>query len=198
MALAFERYRSALARIVSNRLDRRLQGRLDIDDVLQEVYLEASARLEEHLGSPGVSFAVWLHFLTKQKVLEMHRRHLEAQVRDARREQRLDEVQLDDSSAGIANHFLSREDSATSRFARGELERRIKRALGALDPIDREILLLRYWKLLSNAEAAQELGIGPEAASKRHLRALKRLAKMVVKGKYRRDSSHERSQPAAR
>ena len=44
-----------------------------------------------------------------------------------------------------------------------------------MDPLDREVLALRHFEELSNGEAAEVLGISKDAASKRHVRALKRL-----------------------
>jgi len=44
-----------------------------------------------------------------------------------------------------------------------------------LEPIDREILALRHFEELSNAEAAHLLDIRESAASKRYTRALKHL-----------------------
>src|SRR5262245_19413717 len=43
-----EQYRPRLRRMVTLRLDPRLHGRIDPSDVIQETYLEASARLAEY------------------------------------------------------------------------------------------------------------------------------------------------------
>ena len=44
-------------------------------------------------------------------------------------------------------------------------------ALDGMDPTDREVLAMRHFEQLSNAEAAQVLGIQERAAAKRYLRA---------------------------
>jgi RNA polymerase sigma-70 factor (ECF subfamily) len=49
-----------------------------------------------------------------------------------------------------------------------------------MDPIDREVLVLRHFEMLSNEETAQALGLKPSAASNRHLRALKRLKEILA------------------
>ena len=51
----------------------------------------------------------------------------------------------------------------------------MQEALNGMDPHDREVLILRHFEDLSNAEAAQVLGIKPSAAVKRYDGALKRL-----------------------
>ncbi len=55
-----------------------------------------------------------------------------------------------------------------------------REVLDAMDPLDREVLALRHFEQLSNAEAAKVLGINKTAASKRHFRALKRLKKLFT------------------
>src|ERR1700741_3378828 len=80
------RHRGRLRRMVALRLDRRLQGRIDPSDVLQEACLEASARLGEYLQNPTMPFFLWLRFLTGQKLVALQRRHLGTQKRAAGRE----------------------------------------------------------------------------------------------------------------
>jgi RNA polymerase sigma-70 factor (ECF subfamily) len=58
---------------------------------------------------------------------------------------------------------------------RAEVQLQVQQALNQMDPIDREVIALRHFEELSNTEAAQVLGITPQAASNRHLRALARL-----------------------
>jgi RNA polymerase sigma-70 factor (ECF subfamily) len=49
-----------------------------------------------------------------------------------------------------------------------------------LDPIDREVLALRYFEELSNTEAAAVLSLDKSAASKRYARALIRLKEILA------------------
>jgi len=57
----------------------------------------------------------------------------------------------------------------------------LKSDLNGMDGMDREIIALRHFEELSNVEAAQVLGLEPSAASKRFIRALKRLQE-ILKG----------------
>ena len=82
----FARYRERLRGMVRLRLDRRLQGRLDPSDVLQEAYLEMSRAIAEYLRAPGMPFFVWLRLLTGRKLQALHRHHLGTRGRDAGRE----------------------------------------------------------------------------------------------------------------
>src|SRR5947209_19681543 len=80
------RHRDRLRRMVALRLDRRLQGRVDPSDVIQEASLDAVRRLPEYRAGPAMPFFLWLRFLTGQRLMEAHRRHLGAQARDAARD----------------------------------------------------------------------------------------------------------------
>jgi RNA polymerase sigma-70 factor (ECF subfamily) len=85
-----ERGRARLRRMVSLRLDRRLLGRIDPSDIIQEAQLEASVRLEEYVSHPTMPFFLWLRLITGQRIFALHRQHLGAQMRDARREISID------------------------------------------------------------------------------------------------------------
>ena len=86
MAELFTRNRERLRRMVSVRMDRRLQGRVDASDVLQEAYLDFARRLPEHAENPNMPFFLWLRFLTAQRLIDLHRQHLGAGMRDAGQE----------------------------------------------------------------------------------------------------------------
>ncbi len=75
------RHQARLRRMVALRLDRRLQGRIDPSDVIQEAYVEASARLDDYLHNPDMPFFLWLRFLAGQKLVTLHRHHLGVRMR---------------------------------------------------------------------------------------------------------------------
>src|SRR4051794_24423061 len=86
LAELFQRHRARLRRMVQLRLDRRLQGRVDPSDVLQETYIEVARRAPELATHTQESFFLWLRFLTGQRLLQIHRLHLGTQMRDAAQE----------------------------------------------------------------------------------------------------------------
>jgi RNA polymerase sigma-70 factor (ECF subfamily) len=169
-------HRERLRRMVALRLDRRLQGRIDASDVVQEAYLNASTRMPEYLKQPTMPFFLWLRFLTSQKLQELHRHHLGAQVRDAAREVCLYQGSLPEtSSAALAAQLLGHLTQPSQAAIRAEMKIRLQDALNSMETLDREVLALRHFEHLSNAETAQTLGIRESAASKRYIRALKKL-----------------------
>ena len=82
----FAVHRDRLWRMVHFRLDRRVCGRVDADDVLQEAYLDAAQRVRHYLNNDSLSFFVWLRQIVVQTMIDIHRQHLDAQMRDANRE----------------------------------------------------------------------------------------------------------------
>ena len=79
------------------------------------------------------------------------------------------------SSASLANQLLGRLTSASRAAMRAETQLRVQEVLNGMDPMDREVLILRHFEMLSNDETAAVLGIKKSAASNRYIRALKRL-----------------------
>src|SRR4051794_24946437 len=82
----FDRHRDRLRRMVQLRLDRRLHGRLDPSDVLQESFLEYARSLPSYVKNPEAPFYLWLRCITGRKLHALHRQHLGARMRDADRE----------------------------------------------------------------------------------------------------------------
>jgi RNA polymerase sigma-70 factor (ECF subfamily) len=180
LAALFANYRERLWRMVHLRMDRGLHGRLDPDDVLQETYLVLSRRLKDYAANPVLPFFPWLRQLTLQKLIDLHRHHLGARMRDAGNEVSLHRGALPQaSSASLAAQLLGRLTSASRAAMRAETRMRVQEALNSMDPVDREVLTLRDFELLSNEETAAVLGIRRSAASKRHIRALKRLKEIL-------------------
>lgn len=170
------RHHERLRRMVAVRLDPRLQGRIDAEDVIQETFLEATERLPDYLVEPKLPFFLWLRFLAGQRLLLLHRHHLGVQGRDAQREVALPPATRPGaSSISIAHSLVEHRTSPTQAAAREELRARVAEALSGMQDIDREVLVLRQFEQLSNEEVALELGIDTSAASKRFLRALRRL-----------------------
>jgi RNA polymerase sigma-70 factor (ECF subfamily) len=181
LGVLLERHRKRLRRMVALRLDQRLQSRLDASDVIQEAFLEASARLGDYLLQPGVPFFLWLRFVTGQKLAELHRHHLGARMRDAGQEISLYRGALPEaSSAALAAQLLGHDTRPSEAAVRAERKIRLQEALNSMDALDREVLALRHFEQLNNAETAQVLDLRESAASKRYIRALKKLKEILT------------------
>jgi len=175
-------HQQRLARMVAFRMDPRLRGRVDAADVLQEAFAEASAHRDDYFRCPAAPLFLWLRGIVGNKLLEVHRHHLGTRMRDARRELPLEAERPpgpDQTSAAICAHLTAGGTRPSVAAARDEVTTRLTAALEAMDPTDREVLAFRHFEQLSNAEAAQVLGIQERAAAKRYLRALGRLKEIL-------------------
>lgn len=172
----FAHYRDRLRRMVQLRMDRRLQGRIDPSDVLQEAFIDVAARANQYAAKRELPFYLWLRLITGQKLLEFHRRHLQTKLRDAGLEVSLYSGALPAAnSASLAAQLLGRLTSASAAAMRAELQIQLQHVLNSMDALDREILALRHFEELSNGEIAVVLNLSKSAASNRYIRALKRL-----------------------
>jgi len=173
-------HRPRLRRMVALRLDRRLQGRLDPSDVIQEAYLDATAGLADYVARAEMPFFLWLRWLTGMRLTTLQRKHLGCEVRDAAREVSIDRPMPGATSEALAARLLGRQTSASEVAMRLERKARLQETIDAMDPLDREILILRHFEELTNAEAALALGLQESAASKRYIRALRRLKEALA------------------
>jgi RNA polymerase sigma-70 factor (ECF subfamily) len=176
------RHQERLLRLIALRLNPRLQGRIDPGDVLQDVLLEASRRLPDYLAQPRAPFYLWLRSIVGHRLLKLHRHHLATEQRDAGREVPLNRGAFPaPSSLALAAQLLGNEPSPDEAAERAELRARVQQALDELTELDREILTLRHFEQLTNAEIAHLLDVSPAAASKRYFRALKRLEEALTR-----------------
>lgn len=173
-------FRPRLKRMVHLRLSRRLQGRVDDSDVIQEAYLDVSRKLPEYAVNPQLPFFLWLRNLVGLKLTEVHRRHLGTQMRDADQEVSLHRGALPEAnSMSLAAHLLGTMTTASEAAIKAETRIFVQEALNGMDPIDREILALKHFEQLSTSEIAQVLGLSKAGAGGRYLRAIKRLRAVV-------------------
>lgn len=176
LADLFERYRRRLERMIEARMDRRLRGRIDPADVLQESYLHLSQKLDRYRQQDQLPFFLWLRLVTAECLIGLHRRHLGTAKRDAALEISLtgESMPLTDSYS-IAAQLLGRITTASQKVMRAEGRAMLRNAIDSMEAIDREVLVLRHFEELDNVEVALILGIEQSSASSRYFRALKRL-----------------------
>lgn len=176
----FEQYRDRLKKMVRLRLDRRLQGRLDASDVLQEAFLDVQKKALDFAQKEMPAY-LWLRLVVAERLVALHRHHLGVEMRDAGREVSLCHGGLPAASThSLANLLLGRLTSPTQAAIRAERQLRLQDALNQMDPLDREILALRHFEELSNGEAAAVLDLSKTATSNRYVRALKRLKNILT------------------
>lgn len=180
LAEVFSQHHDRLRRMVHFRMDRRLAGRVDADDVLQDAFLEASQRVPHYLKNPTTTVFVWLRSVVFQTLVDTHRRHVSTQKRDATRDVSIDRNGFQQStSTGLAIELMDSVTTPSGAAARAETERELEQAIATMNETDQEILALRHFEELTNAEVAEVLGIAVKAASIRYVRALQRLKEIL-------------------
>jgi RNA polymerase sigma-70 factor (ECF subfamily) len=182
LAELFARHRDQLRRMVRLRLDRRLRGRVDPSDVLQEAQVEVIRRAAGYAADPRLPPFLWLRLITGQRLLAVHRTHLGAQMRSAGQEIALHHGPMPQAtSVSLAEMLLGRLTSPTQAAQKAEVRVLLQEALNGMEPLDREVLTLRHFEELTNAEVAQVLGLSKTAASNRYIRALERLREILAR-----------------
>lgn len=175
----FVECQTRLERMVGFRLDRRLRGRIDVSDVLQEAFLEISRRVPDYIARPETCFYVWARQITYQVLLGVHRRHLSLK-RDAGQEVSLRrKSSCDATSVSMAQALCGHLTSPSAAAVREEEIEQLRESLESMDGVDREVLALRHFEQLTNNEVAETLGLSATAASNRYVRAVGRLAEMM-------------------
>ncbi len=175
-----ERHRDTVRRIVQMRLDRKIQRRVDVSDVVQDVLIEANRRLDDYMRNPVLSFRVWLRQIARDRIIDAHRRHRVSAKRSVDREQAMAvPAGLDQSTYDLAAQICDPELTPAARATQRELARRVEASLAMLSEQDCEIIVMRHYEKLSNQETAQSLELSEPAASMRYLRALRRLKEML-------------------
>jgi RNA polymerase sigma-70 factor (ECF subfamily) len=171
-----------LRRMVAFRMDRRLQGRVDPADVVQEAFLAAAGHRADYFREPSLPLFLWLRGVVSNKLLEVHRHHLGTHMRDAARDVPINGSARspDSTSAALLAQLTGHLTRPSVAAARGESNARVRDALAGMEPTDREVLALRHFEQLTNGEAARVLGIQERAAAKRYVRALQRLRTILA------------------
>ncbi|TWT47077.1 ECF RNA polymerase sigma factor SigW [Thalassoglobus neptunius] len=177
----FDYHRNRLWRIVNFRLDTRLVGRVDADDILQESYINAEKRIEHFLHDSPEGFFIWLRLIVNQTMVDVHRRHLGAKARDASRDRSVSGGWSSKSTSfSLSHHLLGHLTSPSYAAVRAELSQQLSVALESMGDLDREVLALRHFEELTNSETATVLNLSEQAASLRYVRALGRLKKILI------------------
>lgn len=172
----FTIHRPRLWQIVHFRLSDKIRGRVDPDDVVQEVFLDAEKRLRHYIDGDFPSLFLWLRLVVGQTLSKIHRTHLGTESRSVLREASAARSGLwGNTSLCLSLRFIAHLTSPSQVLAKGELIGEVRQALDNMSEMDQEVLALRHFEELTNQEVAIELGIQPKAASIRYMRALERL-----------------------
>jgi RNA polymerase sigma-70 factor, ECF subfamily len=174
------RHRARLRQMVAVHIDRRLTARVDPSDVVQEALFDAAKELPHYLANRPIPFYPWLRQLAWERLVELHRRHIQAQKRSVAREEVRGFPLPADSALDLANRLAAGGGTPISHLLLQEQRDRVRLALTGLGGRDQEILVLRHLEQLSIAEIAAVLNIREGAVKTRLLRALTRFRELLL------------------
>ena len=162
--VAFERYRERLLSVIYLRMGPELRSRMDPEDVMQEVAIEAINSW--HTLDAPENAGAWLVTIARRKIGRILRDQVGVAARDPRKERTMKtEFPLADRRSGPV--------TAADRKDRLEL---LEEALTRLSEDHREVVLLTRIEGLTVREVAERMGRTENAVHLLLGRALKRLA----------------------
>jgi RNA polymerase sigma-70 factor (ECF subfamily) len=175
-----ERHRGPIRRLVELRLDRKVQRRVDVSDVVQDVLIEANGRLGKYLDDPAMAFHLWLRQIAWDRIIDTYRRHRVSAKRNMDREQPMIAAgSADQSTMDLAAQLCDPAMTPAAAATQREIAAKVESVIEQLGDQDREMILMRHFEHLTNLEIAEVLGLNPPAASMRYLRAIRRLRELL-------------------
>jgi RNA polymerase sigma-70 factor, ECF subfamily len=168
--------RDTLVVLARMHLDRRLWGKIDPEDVVQQTLQEAWARREQFRGDSEVQRQAWLRQALLHNVLDAAR-HYRRQKCDAALEQA-----IDGSVVRLVESLAAAQSTPSQRAARNEDLAQLAAALAQLAPAQQEAVVLHHLHGLKLAEVAEYLGRSLTATAGLIHRGLSRLRALMSDG----------------
>ncbi len=173
-----ERYRRRLAFQARRRIGRRLRGKVDPADLVQEAFLDAHRNFAGFVGTTEAALRAWLRQILATRIADLMRRYVGARARDVRLEARMVTAPTG-RSRGPRPALVARTRSPGAQAAHREQARLLADALDRLPPHYREVIRLRQIEGLPLAQVAGRMGRSPDAVQKLWRRGLGMLRKML-------------------
>ena len=173
-----DRYRDHLTLVARLRVGRRLQTKLDVDDLLQEVSLEVHREIGRFRGDTEREFQAWLRQILASILSNQVRHYFGTLRRDPRRERRF-APELDGSSRAADGGLIAPHSTPSERASRSERDVLLADALGMLPAAYREVIVLRQLEGLSFPEIADRMGRTEDSVKNLWIRALARLRRAL-------------------
>lgn len=173
-----ESYRGYLGVLARVQIGRRLQGKADPSDLVQEAFLGASRDLAQFRGTTEAAFRAWLRQILASLLANLVRHYQGTQRRDVRLERQL-AVELEQSSQALDRSLIAPQSSPSQQAIRREQSVLLADALVRLPPEWRDLLILRHLEGLPFPEVARRLGRTVDVVKKQWPRALAKLRRLL-------------------
>src|SRR5438094_8961808 len=173
-----EMYRNYLALLARLQIGRRLQGKVDASDLVQETFLRAHRDFAQFRGNSEEELLSWLRQILSARLGDLIRHYVGAKRRDVRLERELG-VELDESSRVLDQGLVAPHSSPSQQAARREQAVLLADTLRQLAPDYREVIILRQLEGRSFPEVAQRMDRSVDSVKKLWIRALAQLRRLL-------------------
>jgi len=181
LAELIELRRQPLMAYIQRQLGTQLRRKVEPEDVFQEMSAEAVRSLPQTDLSARDPFG-WMCQIAERKIIDLHRKHFDAQKRDAGREVPLAAPSPEERRHGLLDLLVASFTTPSAAFSRNLREARLQDALHQLPADQQEALRLRYVESLPSKEIAERLKKSDAAVRVMLTRSLKRLQELLEEG----------------
>jgi RNA polymerase sigma-70 factor (ECF subfamily) len=168
-----DRCRDPLAEQARGQIGRRLRVKLDVEDLLQEVALEAYRDIGKFRGNTEGEFLCWLRRILDTILLNQVRHYFGTGRRNLRQERRL--ADEDDSTRLLERGPVAPDTSPSQKAVEHERASRLAEVMETLPAPYREVIVLRHLKGLSFPEVARRMNRTEDSVKNMWVRALRQL-----------------------
>jgi RNA polymerase sigma-70 factor (ECF subfamily) len=173
-----ERYRNYVGLLIRLQVGRRLRTKVDIEDLLQEIWLEIHRKIGLFRGTSEREFLSWARRLIGSILANQVRHYIGTKSRDLRLERALAD-ELDQSSRALNESLIAAHSSPSQQAVRREQAVLLADALQELPEDYREVIILRQLEGLSFPDVARRMGRTEDSVKNVWLRALARLRRTL-------------------
>jgi RNA polymerase sigma-70 factor (ECF subfamily) len=152
-----ELYRGYLALLARLQIGRRLRGKVEAADLVQDTFEEALRHFPGFRGTTEAELVCWLRHILAGLLANVVRRYYDTRGRDVRLERELADA-LDQSSRALDQGLVAAHSTPSQRAARREQAVLLADALGRLPEDYREVIVLHHLEGLTFPEVARHLG----------------------------------------
>lgn len=171
-------YRGYLTLLARVQIGRRLQGKADPTDVVQDAFVDALRQFPAFQGATAEALAAWLRRILAGQLAHLVRRYCGTEARDVRLERSIEE-ELGSSSEWLTRGPAAAGSSPSESVARREDLARLGDALERLPADYRDVIVLRQVEGLPFGEVSRRLGRTEDSVQKLWVRALVALRKAL-------------------
>ena len=170
-------YEQRLLSAVRAELGERLRERLESQDVLQQVYLDALGCIDQFVDRGADSFFAWLHRIALNRICDIDRCYFQTAKRGG--ERRGADLHQEDAMSRLFSSLTASRASPSTAADSTSRQRLLRQALDSLREDQRQAIELRYLQQLNVTQTAAKMGRSEGAVRSLCVRGLVRLRELL-------------------